>query len=341
MSGSCIESVGRFKSIQEGLEMTKEYANFMKLSNIEEMRESEMIDIIDAGYSSADVAIIPATDGYVFPMNTIDLIKQGNVNGESTMIGTLFRESFTGKPWNQGKQAKNEEDLSKLYDKHFHDSQVELIKKHYPFDDIKNKVWPFDTEFKYNPALLIQTTIHTDCWVRCGSILQCEILNDNPLTKNNFPVYFYQYGTMNEPWDKVSHGYDVIQLFGIDQLIDKSSSLSAAMLDDFSQDFLKITQKWVGDYVKGIVPKTDHGQDASYQNGYYLRIVDGVKVVELNELEIVKNRCKLYWNHLGESAYSTTDFCAMDTDGDIESLMTHDSIYGEKNQSQPVDKQDL
>ena len=309
MSGSCIESLGRFKSISEGLKMTKAFADIMNLSNIEEMRDLEMIDIIDAGYGSPDAEVIPTTDGYVFPIDTIDLIKQGNVNGESTMIGTVFRESFSGHPWNMGYEAKDEEDLYKIFYPHFHDSQVELIKKHYPFGDINGKIWPFDTTFKNETALLVQTTIHTDCWVRCGSILQCDILGDNPLAKNSFPVYFYQYGTFNEPWDTVSHGHDVLQLFGKDQIIAPESSMLAGMMDDFDEEFLKITQKWVGDYVKGITPKTKDGKDASYQNGYYLRIVDGVKIIDLNELEIVKNRCKLYWDNLGETAYSQLEFC--------------------------------
>ena len=69
----------------------------------------------------------------------------------------------------------------------------EIIKKYYPFDEIKEKIWKYDTIFNERHALLIQTVQQTDCTFRCGSVAQTEILSNGAMTKNSFPVYFYQY----------------------------------------------------------------------------------------------------------------------------------------------------
>eukprot|EP01084_Bolivina_argentea_P223618 378327_1 len=284
MSGSCINSIARFRSKREGYKQTKAIRDVIGVNSFDELRSMDMQSIVDAGYGKKGITNLPSTDGYVFPMDTIDLIKSGNVNGESTMIGTLFFESFAMKPFSMSVLLMSKEELNTFFYKHFFDSQVKLIEKYYPIDDI-DKIWRFKSKFN-ETASIIQTTMHTDCAFRCGSIDQTQIIAANPITKNSVSVYFYQFGYIDEPWDQVTHGYDIGNLFGNG----KNSPFSNGI---WSDKFANISMKFFGDYVKGIEPiNNDNGKYATIQNGYYLRVVDGVKVVDINQLDVVKERCK-------------------------------------------------
>eukprot|EP01084_Bolivina_argentea_P223619 378328_1 len=287
MSGSCIKSSGRFLSKIEGIKQTKTIRDAIGVKSFEELRTMDMQNILDIGYGGNDfieITNLPSTDGYVFPMNTIDLINSGYINGESVMIGTLFMESFAVEPFYMGSLVKNEKELNEYYYKNYFDSVVSEIQKYYPINDM-NKIWKYKSVFNTSSEI-IQTTQHTDCWVRCGSITQIDIISNNLITKNNVNVYFYQYGYINEPWDQVTHGYDIGNLFGNG----KNSPFSNGI---WSDKFANISMKFFGDYVKGIEPiNNDNGKYATIQNGYYLRVVDGVKVVDINQLDVVKERCK-------------------------------------------------
>merc|ERR1712228_1118749 len=103
----------------------------------------------------------------------------------------------------------------------------------------------------------------------------------HPMIKNRASVFFYQFGYIEKPWDQVSHGYDIIALFGED--IDWVNGGVA-----FSEKF-EITQEFFGDYIKG---KFD--ESMSVQNGYYVQIVDEVKKVAMSDLDVVRERCEVY-----------------------------------------------
>merc|ERR1719273_1000161 len=114
-----------------------------------------------------------------------------------------------------------------------------LIQKYYPENEIKSKIWPYGiSEFDDNVASLIKTVQTTDCWVKCGSLWQAEAM------AANLNVYFYQYGYIEKPWDQVSHGYDIIGLFGFD-----IEWVNGGVL--FNEEFVAISQKFFGDYIKG------------------------------------------------------------------------------------------
>ena len=223
------------------------------------------------------------------------------------MIGTLFREDFCAEPMNEGICAKSESELYSIYYKHFHDVQVNRIKKYYPFNDIKDKIWKYPTIFDERHAMLISTTQQTDCKLRCGSIAQTEILSTNELTKDNkFPVYFYQYGNLYEPWDAVTHGFDIPNLFGNGETI----PFKSMFWNEGTEEFSKITMRFFGDYIKGNNPVTNDNKLATVQNGYMIYVVDGVRILELSELDAVKKRCELFMdNYLGEDIFRNVEFC--------------------------------
>ncbi len=60
------------------------------------------------------------------------------------------------------------------------------------------------------------------------------------------------------------------------------------------------TVKWIGDYVKGIHILNGDGKFATIKNNNYLQIVGTeIEVIDLNELDYIKQRCKLCdeWGH--------------------------------------------
>merc|ERR1711933_46354 len=118
---------------------------------------------------------------------------------------------------------------------------------------------------------------------------------NNPVIKDRASVYFYQYGYIEKPWDQVSHGYDIIGLFGYDiEWVNGGVK--------FSEEFVAISQKFFGDYIKGQVDES-----LSVQNGYYVQIVDEVKKVPMNDLDVVKERCEVY-KLFGDSIWRN-EFC--------------------------------
>merc|ERR1719291_369043 len=102
----------------------------------------DMQEITDT-FAGLMVTLLPAIDGYVFPLSTLDLIKNGYMNGESTIIGTLFRESFTEKPFNMGKPPQSMAELNEHYFVKLYDSQAQLMGRYYPQNEIKSKIWPY------------------------------------------------------------------------------------------------------------------------------------------------------------------------------------------------------
>merc|ERR1712223_161654 len=146
-----------------------------------------------------------------------------------------FRESFTAEPLNMGWVPENGEDLVELWNSIYNDSEVEMIEGEYPVDEegIDEKVWSDPSIFDDDrSAVLVSTQLQTDCWVRCGSIRQTELITENAITQNK-SVYFYQIGFIEEPWDQVSHGADVNYLFDAEVSI---------FLSVYSEDFTKIVQ---------------------------------------------------------------------------------------------------
>eukprot|EP01083_Nonionella_stella_P045638 122455_1 len=287
MSGSCVYSFGKPFSQQEGWALTQLVRDTNNATIFDELRTMDMQNMTEA-FAATMKSILPATDGYFFPMSTKELLHHGLANGESTMIGTVFRESFTEKPFNMPGAVKNLSQLNERYYEKLFDTQAKLFQKYYPEKEVKTKVWPYGvSEFDDNIGSLIQTVQATDCWVRCGSLWQADILAAHPVTKNTLPVYFYQYGYITKPWDQVSHGYDMIGLFGWD-----TEWLSAGV--PFSEEFVKITQNFFGNYIRNGAVVTENGDVASIQNGYYVQITDGANVVTDDDLDVVRDRCEVY-----------------------------------------------
>merc|ERR1712087_828844 len=277
MSGSCIKSLGRFRSVSEVKKLTKEFAEVNNASTVEELRSLDMQAIVDAGYGGMKGNPMPGVDGYVFPMHPLDLLKSGHVNGESVMIGTVFRESFTAEPWNFGFVPESAEALTDFWTTLYHDSTVKKISSVYDVNDIKGKVWKYSSIFDDDrAAVLVSTQLQTDCMFRCGSIMQMDLITQNPITKD-IPVYFYQYGYDKEQWDQVSHGQDVIQIFGREMPADHPMTNNYTV---FSHDFVKTTQNFFGAYIRG------EGvlDDDSVQNGKYIHVVGKVEAVDLSDL---------------------------------------------------------
>ena len=301
MSGSCLESLGKFLSEPEGWDIAKKVRDAVNGSNVEELRAMDMQLIAEAFTASMEF-ILPAIDGYVFPMGTKEMAESGNVNGESTLIGTMFRESFSEKPFNMGFSPQSLQELNEYYFEKLYDTQARydwlgwfiyyffcvfggrLMKQYYPEDaeSLRSKIWPYgESEFESNPASLIQTVQTTDCWVKCGSLWQADGLAANPMLSRSFPVYFYQFGYVEKPWDAVSHGYDLLPLFGEDM-----EWINAGK--PFSDHFMRNVQRFFGGYIKGAV------EAETVQSGYYVQIVDEVRMVPMNELDTVRERCEVY-----------------------------------------------
>ena len=298
--------MGRLRTTNEAKALTKQFATFLNLSTVEDMRSIDMQSIVDAGYGQTEGNPIPALDGYVFPMDTLDLFQNGNINGDSVMIGTLFRESFTAEPFNIGFVPKDNEDLIQFWNTLYHDSQVKRIKEAYPVDEegIKAKVWPYPSWFDDGrSAVLVSTQLQTDCTFRCGSILQTELITESVVTRK-VPVYFYQFGYIEEPWDRVSHGQDIFQLFGRE--IPEGHPMKSNHTI-YSEDFTKIAQNFFGAYIRG-EGVVINGIDSTVNNGKYIQVVDEVKAVDLSELDVVKKRCEVMYE-LGNDAFDSYGFC--------------------------------
>jgi len=173
-----------------------------------------------------------------------------------------------------------------------------MIERAYPVDEegIAERVWSYPSIFDDGrSAVLVSTQLQTDCWFRCGSIRQTELITENRMTRR-IPVYFYQFGFIEEPWDQVSHGDDVYHLFG-----------SQSDFNLYSENFSKIVQNFFGAYIRGEGVMIDD-VDASIQNGKYIYIVDEVKAVDLSDLDVAKKRCQVMFD-LGDEAFDNEDFC--------------------------------
>ena len=276
----------------------------LNVSSVDEMRSMDMQTIVDGS------APLPAVDNYVFPEHPLKLMENGQINGESVMIGTMFRDSFTAEPYNIGWVPDDGEDLVQLWKSWYDDPEVEMIERAYPVDEegIDEKVWSKSSIFDDGrSAVLVSTQLQTDCWVRCGSIRQTELITENRMTRK-IPVYFYQLGFIEEPWDQVSHGDDVYHLFG-----------SQSDFNLYSENFSKIVQNFFGAYIRGEGVMID-GVDASIQNGQYIHVVDEVKAVDLSDLDLVKTRCEVMFE-LGDDAYENLLFCTGDH---VNSLLSDD-----------------
>jgi len=289
MSGSCVESMGKFFSESEAWEFGKEIRDAVNASSFEALRDMDMGDLVSAHEATMKI-ILPSIDGYVFPQSTADLVRGGAVNGESTLIGTLFRESFSEAPFFMGPTLNTLSDLDAFYFAKLYDSEARLLQRHYPTstDEVFSKVWPYgESAFAGNISSLIQTVQSTDCWVKCGSLWQAETLATHSIIGAAFPTFFYQFGYVEAPWDAVSHGYDLLPLFGHDM---EWVNCGKA----FSPKFMRTTQKFFGGYVRGEVPTTSEGTAASLQNGFYAQIVDEVRFADAKELDLVRDRCAVY-----------------------------------------------
>ena len=139
-------------------------------------------------------------------------------------------------------------------------------------------------------AELVASQLQTDCMFRCGSIRQTELITKNPMAES-IPVYLYQLGYIEEPWDQLSHANDVNYLFGIDD------------------DFTKIVQDFFGAYIRGEGVMID-GVDASIQNGKWIYVVDEVKGMDLKALPytMVRERCEVMFD-LQDDAFENYAFC--------------------------------
>eukprot|EP01084_Bolivina_argentea_P287609 493524_1 len=299
MSGSCIKGIGGIKSKRDAYVNQKKTHDLFEIKTFEELRNMDMQTIVDTGLGAPGIVDGPSIDGYVFPMDSIlQLLENGQVNGESVMIGTLFQESFAMPPFYMGVLSKTEADLNAFYMKYLFDSEVKEIQKYYPINELK-KVWSLERSYFNTTTEIIQATEQTDCWVRCGSIAQTEIITNNPVTKHSVSVYFYQFGTCQEPYDAVTHSYDIHALFGMFE--PKYSLIPLPESWVYTDEFIKVGMQFFGEYVKGIGPLNSENKPATIQNGNYLRVVEEVKVVDLNELNVVKERCKL-WDRWGDQS---------------------------------------
>merc|ERR1712156_793614 len=302
MSGSCIESWGQFKSMDQADDAVDDLLRSLNVSSVDEMRSMDMQTIVDGSAS------LPAVDNYVFPEHPLKVMENGQINGESVMIGTMFRDSFTAEPYNIGWVPDDGEDLVQLWKSWYDDPEVEMIERAYPVDEegIDEKVWSNPSIFDDGrSAQLVSTQLQTDCWVRCGSIRQTELITENPMTES-IPVYFYQMGFIEEPWDQVTHAADVNYLFD-----------SEIFMSVYSEDFTKIVQNFFGAYIRGEGVVIDD-VDASIQNGQYIYIVDEVKAMDLSELDMVTTRCEVMFD-LGDDAFTNGPFCIGEEVQDAES----------------------
>jgi len=198
--------------------------------------------------------------------------------------------------------------LVQFWDSIYDDSEVEMIENAYPVDEegIAEKVWSDPSIFDDDrSAVLVSTQLQTDCWVRCGSIRQTELITENPMTES-IPVYFYQMGFIEEPWDQVTHAADVNYLFD-----------SEIFMSVHSEYFTKIVQNFFGAYIRGEGVVIDD-VDASIQNGQYIYVVDEVKAMDLSELDMVKTRCEVMFD-LGDDAFTNGPFCIGEEVQDAES----------------------
>merc|ERR1719242_2155134 len=182
----------------------------------------------------------------------------------------MFRDSFTAEPINMGLVPDDGDDLVELWNSIFDQGRS---------------------------AQLVASQLQTDCYFRCGSIRQTELIGEHPMTQNK-SVYFYQIGFIEEPWDQISHAADVGYLF------DSEIYLTLSVPSD---DFTKIVQDFFGAYIRGEGVMID-GVDASIQNGQYIHVVDEVKAVDLSDLDVVKTRCEVMFE-LGDDAFDSYPFC--------------------------------
>mmetsp|Transcript_67830 Transcript_67830/g.60966 ORF Transcript_67830/g.60966 Transcript_67830/m.60966 type:complete len:573 (-) Transcript_67830:125-1843(-) len=289
LSGTCIESSGKILSQNEAWQMSQEIKQINNVTRFDELRIMDLQTITDTFFIYGNgQSLLPSIDGYVFPLTTLELMQHGHVNGESLMLGTLFRESFNEKPWNVAISPQNLDELNEYYYKKLFDTEAQLIQEYYPENEVYTKIWPYGkSEFENNVASLIKTVQTTDCWVKCGTIWQSDIIASNPITTNSFPVYLYQYGYIKQPYDRISHGYDLLGLFGRD-----IAWLNGGI--KYSDKLVQQTQKFFGDYINGGIVPMKNGKPASVQNGLYIQIVEKIKIVDVEDLNNIKSRCQVY-----------------------------------------------
>ena len=320
----CIESQSQFRSTKQADDAVDYLLRSLNVSSVDEMRSMDMQTIVNANGGQATYAVFPAVDNYVFPEHPLKLMENGQINGESVMIGTMFRESFTAEPWNMGWVPDDGEELVQFWDSIYDDSEVEMIEGAYPVDEegIAEKVWSNPSIFDDNrSAVLVSTQLQTDCFFRCGSIRQTELISEHPITQNK-SVYFYQMGFIEEPWDQVTHAADVNYLFDAE-----------IFLSVHSDDFTKTVQNFFGAYIRGEGVMID-GVDASIQNGQYIHVVDEVKAVALGDLHVVKTRCEVMLE-LGDDAFENPLFCYGDS---VNSLLSDDDDSGDNTkEDDPVE----
>ena len=270
---------------------------------MDELRYIDMDTIVTVKYEDSEKPIgdaHPAVDGYVFPMDTLKLIGNGYINGDSVMIGTMFRDSFTAEPRNMGWVPKDSEDLIEFWRLFFDDSTVQMIQETYPVDEegIKQKVWPYPSIFDNGRhTQLVNSQLQTDCVFRCGSISQTELITGHQLTRN-VPVYFYQFGYIEQPWDQVTHADDVSFLFAENTSVQSTQA---------HEDFTQIVQDFFGKYIRGEALMIDD-IEPTINNGKYIHVVNEMKAVDLSELDFVKKRCDLMFE-LGNDAFDNPAFC--------------------------------
>ena len=297
----CMESGTAFRTADEADDAVEYLMGILGVSSFDEMRSIDMQTIVDANYGDPDkprADAWPAVDGYVFPRTTLELIESGSINGDSMMIGTMFRESFTAEPYNLGWVPDDAEDLVQFWRSMYDDSQVEMIERAFPVDEegIAEKVWSYPSIFDDNrSAVLVSTQLQTDCLFRCGSIRQTALITENRMTRK-IPVYLYEMGYIEEPWDQVTHGNDVGFLFGV-------SYFGGGVVADFTE----IVQDFFGAYIRGEGVMIDD-VNASIQSGKYIHIVDEVKALDLSDLSVTEARCEVMFD-LGEEAFDNDAFC--------------------------------
>ena len=306
----CIESFAEFRSTEDADDAVDYLVRLLNVSSVDEMRSMDMQTIADNYRFNAPPLPFPAVDNYVFPEHPLKLMENGQINGESLMIGTMFRESFTAELYNTGWVPENGEDLVEFWNSIYDQSEVEMIEGAYPVDEegIVEKVWSNPSIFDDGrSAQLVASQLQTDCQFRCGSIRQTELIAEHPMTQNK-SVYFYQIGFIEEPWDQISHSADVNYLF------DSNITFSV-----HSDEFTKIVQDFFGAYIRGEGVMID-GVDASIQNGQYIQVVDEVKAVDLSDLDVVKTRCEVMFD-LGDDAFDNSAFCRGIDLEDIASIL--------------------
>ena len=283
MSGTCIESLGIFHSIDEAMNIVVKLKNKLNITNYDELYNFDMEYIVNT-YNENYGEILPVIDGYVLPKDPLILYQQGFINAEVVVIGTVIRESFVEPPFNMGIPPQNQHELDLYFYEYLYDKQIDIIKKYYPNN--KDILFPHGKSiFDNNPYNMIQSVFGSDCMFKCGSILQAGLLINNPMSKHNVDVYYYQLGYINQPIDQITHCYDLILLTG-KNIPEYAGDVA------FNPEFVRIGQDFFGGIVNNDLPKTkSNGIKGSLNNGYYIEITNGIHTLNESELNVIRNRC--------------------------------------------------